>query len=372
MDDRLRERQNSMNDSLQSMAEMLSQPIEDPFDQEPVGQLGEDDDELEMSPRRRRRRRNSVDEDMEIDISEVSESPRRRREVSEYEEVPRRPGRRVEEPEDEYEEVPRRPRRRIEEPDDEYEETPRSPRPRVQEPEDDYEETPRRPGPSVGPGRPSRGERIDGNMDLEDEDEDDNSSNPRSLDSPVANKRRPIMDDDDDEDDEEVVKGKSKLPGFLKNIKIQPKYIAIIVGLIAFFIVGNILDDGSDTTGSDLNAVTGVSSSEEEVQESETGGQTGYDSVGEPIERGYVDNSTQMEYSKDVYTEELTITKFIEYRGASAIPKFMAHSDILNNDIEFVVSPQTYNKFMNGARITVEYRSVIVNDYTYVTDIKIR
>lgn len=348
MDERLRERQSSMNDSLQNMAEMLSQPIEDPFNQEPVGRLGEDDEDLEVSSQRRRRR-SSVDEDMGMGISEDSEFNRRpNRNKLEYEQPPRRPRRRVEK----YE----------------YE---NSRNVKNLTWEDDYGEDLRKPGPGPVPIRPSRGERLDDDMDLE--DENDNSYNPRSLDSPVSSKRRPIMDDEDD--DEEIVKGKSKLHEFIRNIKIQPKYIAIIVGLIAFFIVGSFLDDGSDTTGSDLNDITGISSGEEDIKESQsegTGGQTGYDSIGEPIERGYVDNSTQMEYSKDTYDEEVTITKFIEYRGASAIPKFMAHSGILNNDIEFVVSPQTYNKFMNGAKVIIEYRSVIVNDYTYVTDIKIR
>lgn len=307
----------------------------DAFDDSALESLDESDDiqleESELSNRRRPRR-------------DEFESPRRRSMQEEEFESPRRRPRREEE---EFEAPRRRPRR-----EEESEEVPNRRRPRQEEPELD----------------------VPDDFSLDDEED----SGPISLDRPQkTGRRRPMMD----EDDEEFVprkRSKKSVGGILSKIHLQPKYVAIIIAVVAFFIIGSFLDSKSsddetmaqlDDVENSIEMVTsdkGVSENES-TETSEVGG-----SAATTVERGELLNDTSVSYSKEVYDDEIAVSKFLEFRGASCIPKFMGYSDVLQREIEFQVSAEDYNKYLNGVKINVTYRALEKDGITYVTDIKIK
>ena len=92
---------------------------------------------------------------------------------------------------------------------------------------------------------------------------------------------------------------------------------------------------------------------------------------GTTVERGVIINDTELAFSKDWYDDSISINKFIEFRGGSCIPKIMGYSSVLGKEIEFNVSASEYNKYLNGAKINIQYRAVENEGVTYVTDIKI-
>lgn len=284
----------------------------------------------------------SLDESDDIQLEESELSNRRRPRRDEFESPRRRSMQ-----EEEFEAPRRRPRR-----EEEPEEIPNRRRPRQEEPELD----------------------VPDDFSLDDEED----SGPISLDRPQkTGRRRPMMD----EDDEEFVpkkRSKKSVGGILSKIHLQPKYVAIIIAVIAFFIIGSFLDSKSsdDETMAQLddveNSIEMVTSDksiseDESTETSAVGG-----SAATTVERGELLNDTSVSYSKEVYDDEIAVSKFLEFRGASCIPKFMGYSDVLQREIEFQVSAEDYNKYLNGVKINITYRALEKDGITYVTDIKIK
>lgn len=219
-----------------------------------------------------------------------------------------------------------------------------------------------------------------------DDEEAESSSGPLSIDRPQEPRRRPAMDDDD-EDFKPKKRKKVDGESILSKIKLKPKYIAIIIGVVVFFALGAFLDKTQNDSNNellqdvDMDAMSGNTSGSasesdyaeesEGVAESESSQQVTTIEGGTSVERGELYNDTTVEYSKDVYGDEIAVSKFLEIRGGSCIPKFMGYSSVLGKEIEFQVSPSTYNKYLNGVKINIEYRSVQKDGVTYVTDIKI-
>lgn len=212
------------------------------------------------------------------------------------------------------------------------------------------------------------------------EEDDREDEGPINIDRPREPRRRPVLDDEDDF----APRRRTRADGesFLSRIKIQPKYIAIIAGIIAFFILGKVLDSTSGDNQYSSIEYTEEGKSEEEVNDSgseieyeddttESSNQYQGSIGGTSIERGEVVNDLTIKYSKEYFADEISVSKFMEFRGGSCIPKIMGYSEILGREIEFQVSPKEYNSYLNGVRIKIEYRTVEYNGVLYVTDIKI-
>lgn len=227
--------------------------------------------------------------------------------------------------------------------------------------------------------------RPDRSIDWEDDtdipnDFSDEDTGPISLDQPQkSGRRRPMMDEDDEEF---VPRKRSKKAGgsILDKIHLQPKYVAIIVAVIAFFAIGAFLDSGSkDSEGEDSielknteTIVSDVSGDTSETEEQEPLEGSSQVLGGTTVERGELLNDTSVSFSKEVYDDTIAVSKFLEFRGASCIPKFMGYSDVLQREIEFQVSAEDYNKYLNGVKINITYRALEKDGITYVTDIKIK
>lgn len=217
---------------------------------------------------------------------------------------------------------------------------------------------------------------------LSDGDEDEGNRSPMSIDRPSTPRRRPSMDDEDDEDYIPRKRKKNLDSSFLSNLNLKPKYVAVIVGVIAFFVIGSILDKKQKNSDSDLMKTLNSNSSVELTETSEKDNQqdtsnnytqSTYVDVGETtVDRGTIYNDTTISYSKELYEDEIAVSKFLEFRGASCIPKFMGYSEVLEREIEFQVSPDDYNRYLNGVKINIVYRALEKDGITYVTDIKIR
>lgn len=227
--------------------------------------------------------------------------------------------------------------------------------------------------------RQSRGSNWEDDTDIPN-DFSDEDTGPISLDQPQkSGRRRPMMDEDDEEF---VPRKRSKKTGgsILDKIHLQPKYVAIIVAIIAFFAIGAFLDSGSkDSEGEDsielkntetiVSDVSGnTTETEEEVQQESSSQSLG----GTTVERGELLNDTSVSFSKEVYDDTIAVSKFLEFRGASCIPKFVGYSDVLQREIEFQVSAEDYNNYLNGVKINITYRALEKDGITYVTDIKIK
>lgn len=210
-----------------------------------------------------------------------------------------------------------------------------------------------------------------------------------SIDRPQRSRRRPMME----EDEEEFVPRKRRKVNsgsILEKIHLQPKYVAIIVAVIAFFGIGAFLDNKTGGKGSEVSQEV-VPSSQENVESTDSGSsafeQSGNESEetdneeyiessgssgSSTVERGELYNDTKVSFSKEVYDDSISVSKFLEFRGASCIPKFVGYSDVLEREIEFQVTPDEYNSYLNGVRIDVTYRALEKDGITYVTDIKIK
>lgn len=227
--------------------------------------------------------------------------------------------------------------------------------------------------------RRNRSRDWEDDMDIPN-DFSDEDTGPISLDQPQkSGRRRPMMDEDDEEF---VPRKRSKKTGgsLLDKIHLQPKYVAIIVAIIAFFAIGAFLDSGSkDSEGEDSielknteTIVSDVSGDTSETEEQEPQESSSQGLGGTTVERGELLNDTSVSFSKEVYDDTIAVSKFLEFRGASCIPKFMGYSDVLEREIEFQVSAEDYNKYLNGVKINITYRALEKDGITYVTDIKIK
>lgn len=223
----------------------------------------------------------------------------------------------------------------------------------------------------------------------------DRQERPAPNEQQSGRRRRPVLDDGpeerrtsvlDDGDIDEGGRGGFQLPGFLSNIRLSPKVIAILAVVVVVFVVGAFLDkkQGSTENKEQLNSSNNQVVEEQEKQEEQSNNSDSEDSnksnsaekyktsvAEETVERGILSNDTVVKFSEDVYTDEIAISKFLEFRGASCIPKFVGYSEILEREIEFQVSASDYNKYLNGVKIGVEYRAIERDNITYVTDIKI-
>ena len=223
----------------------------------------------------------------------------------------------------------------------------------------------------------------------------DRQERPAPNEQQSGRRRRPVLDDGpeerrtsvlDDGDIDEGGRGGFQLPGFLSNIHLSPKVIAILAVVVVVFVVGAFLDkkQGSTENKEQLNSSNNQVVEEQEKQEEQSNDSDSEDSnksnsaekyktsvAEETVERGILSNDTVVKFSEDVYTDEIAISKFLEFRGASCIPKFVGYSEILEREIEFQVSASDYNKYLNGVKIGVEYRAIERDNITYVTDIKI-
>ena len=247
--------------------------------------------------------------------------------------------------------------------------------------------------------RPVRGGQSMPVMERPQEEDDydlgDFSDGPVNLGQEQPSGRRPIMEDDDDEYVPRRRRTRSSDSdgngGLFSKIKIPPKYIAIGVGILVFILLGSFLEGKGGSTGTTLGdseivyqdgqvvevpveetveeASSGEVEDTGESQEYVTEETTGVS--GATVERGVIINDTELAFSKDWYDDSISINKFIEFRGGSCIPKIMGYSSVLGKEIEFNVSASEYNKYLNGAKINIQYRAVENEGVTYVTDIKI-
>lgn len=89
------------------------------------------------------------------------------------------------------------------------------------------------------------------------------------------------------------------------------------------------------------------------------------------LEKGTVITNPMINYDVTVYQDQISINKFLEIKEGSITPKFVGIAKHLGKEIEFTVSMEDYNKYVNGVELTVTYVSIIVDQKQYVSDIKI-
>lgn len=75
--------------------------------------------------------------------------------------------------------------------------------------------------------------------------------------------------------------------------------------------------------------------------------------------------------NETVYKDTMVIDKFVEKKDGVLTPKFKGTPKKYDEQIEFAVEPDTFNKYDYYSEVTIEYRAVYLDDYLYITNVKV-
>lgn len=75
--------------------------------------------------------------------------------------------------------------------------------------------------------------------------------------------------------------------------------------------------------------------------------------------------------NETVYKDTMVIDKFVEKKDGALTPKFKGTPKKYDVQIEFTVDSDTYNKYDYYSEVSIEYRAMYLDDYLYVTDVKV-
>lgn len=89
------------------------------------------------------------------------------------------------------------------------------------------------------------------------------------------------------------------------------------------------------------------------------------------VDRGILLSNTQINYADTVFTDTCVINKFIELRGGVALFKFRGTPEHFGKEIEFIVTAEDYNKYVNGVSLVIQYRVVNIQEVDYVIDVQL-
>lgn len=154
------------------------------------------------------------------------------------------------------------------------------------------------------------------------------------------------------------------------NVKVRIIAGVVIALILVFFVmtwIGKTFSQGSnrDTASSQVIQVDSTSQSTQNLTN-----QDQYNDIKQDIP-GIVVSNSQINYSSEIYTDQLQINKHIQLQDGTAYCVFTGQLIHYGVEVSFMVSPEIYNKYSSGDIIDVSYSICQFGENIYCTDIEV-
>lgn len=187
-------------------------------------------------------------------------------------------------------------------------------------------------------------------------------------------------DEDYDYDDDDGESAKKKIIRAILIVGIVAITLFLVLSVSGVIPKGNKKEQGQLVTQEQIQEQQAQQQAQQQQaqQQQQSTQQTTQNPWSNPVGAGVLDLSKgkiitnpTLNYDTTVYQDQISINKFIEIKNGSLTPKFVGIAKHLGEEIEFNVSMEDYNKYVNGVELTITYVAVIVDQQTFVADIEI-
>ena len=187
-------------------------------------------------------------------------------------------------------------------------------------------------------------------------------------------------DDSYDYDDDDGESAKKKIIKAILIVGIGAITLFLVLSVLGIIPKGNKKEQGQLVTQEQVQEQQAQQQAQQQQaqQQQQATQQTTQNPWSNPVGAGVLDLSKgkiitnpTLNYDTTVYQDQISINKFIEIKNGSLTPKFVGIAKHLGEEIEFNVSMEDYNKYVNGVELTITYVAVIVDQQTFVADIEI-
>lgn len=154
------------------------------------------------------------------------------------------------------------------------------------------------------------------------------------------------------------------------NVKVRIIAGVVIALILIFFIltwIGKTFIQGSDKDTASSQVIQADSSSQSTQNLTN---QDQYNDIKQDIP-GIVVSNSQINYSSEIYTDQLQITKHIQLQDGNAYCVFAGQLIHYGVEVSFMVSPEIYNKYSSGDIIDVSYSICQFGENIYCTDVEV-